>query len=207
MSFRLKTILGIAIIEAVLLFILIISVLGLLRSSNEEELFKRAYTTAQLFASSTRDAVLATDLAALEGAVAAVLTNPGVVYARVAGDAVVLAEGGDRRLLARPFRADAWAGAVTDGVYDAKAPISVQGVTYGHVEVGLSDAAIETVLADARATTMTIAALEMVMVALFSSLLGRYLTRGLDALRHGAQRLGQGQSFSRHSAGTPGRRG
>ena len=40
MSFRLKTVLGIAVIEVVLLAILVISGLNYLKSSNENELFR-----------------------------------------------------------------------------------------------------------------------------------------------------------------------
>jgi hypothetical protein len=83
MSFRLKTILGIAAIEAVLLLTLIVSSLQFLRASNEEELIKRAATAATLFATTTKDAVLATDLASLDSFVKEALKNPGLVYARV----------------------------------------------------------------------------------------------------------------------------
>ena len=60
MSFRLKTILGIASIQAVLLVLLIWISIGYLRSSNENELMKRAQTVVHLFGTTTKDAVLAT---------------------------------------------------------------------------------------------------------------------------------------------------
>lgn len=69
MSFRLKTILGVALIEAVLLSLLVISGIYYLRSSNEAQLAERARTTARLIASMTSDAVVATDLATLDALV------------------------------------------------------------------------------------------------------------------------------------------
>ena len=66
MSFRLKTIIGIASIEAVLLLFLIWTGINYLRTSNEEELIKRASTTLTLLLHASRDGVLSTDLATLE---------------------------------------------------------------------------------------------------------------------------------------------
>lgn len=193
MSFRLKTLLGIAFIQAVLLLAMIASSLDFLRTSNEDELQKRARATAQLFASTTRDAVLATDLASLESAVAAVLSNPDMVYARVSGSRGVLAQGGEPAALARPFRADARIALVRDGIFDAGADIVVQGVAYGRVEVGLSTASISNVLSEARTQIMSIAAAGIGLVALFSYFLGLYLTRGLDTLKEGTRRLAAGE--------------
>ena len=65
MSFRLKTMLGIAIIEATLLFILVLYSTSELRLSNEQALYNRAETTTILFANTSEDAVLSTDIASL----------------------------------------------------------------------------------------------------------------------------------------------
>ena len=58
MSFRYKTIIGIAIIEAILLGILIWNALIYLKSSNENELIKRGTVTAELLATIVKDAVI-----------------------------------------------------------------------------------------------------------------------------------------------------
>ena len=194
LSFRLKTILGIAAIEAVLLAVLIFSSLQLLKTSNVDELYKRTYTTARLFATTTKDAVLATDLASLESFVRQVITNPGIVYARVAGrQGVVLAQGGDPQLLARPFKADVKYDDLDDKVFDVYADIVVDGEAYGRVDIGFSTDAIEAVLTDARRQTITIAITEMLLVALFSYVLGLYLTRGLASLKQASQRIATGE--------------
>jgi hypothetical protein len=95
-----------------------------------------------LFATTAKDAVLATDLASLESLVHEALNNADVVYARVRdGDGLVLAEGGDAEALARPFTADSDPSRADDGVLDTSAAILAGGITFGAVELGLSVAA------------------------------------------------------------------
>lgn len=102
MSLRLKTILGVAAIEAVLLVLLITTVLNFMRADSEAALIQRAETVAALFATTSKDAVLSFDLASLESFAAEVMTNPGLVYARVRNaDGSVFAEAGRRRGRAR----------------------------------------------------------------------------------------------------------
>jgi PAS domain S-box-containing protein len=191
-SFRLKTILGIAAIEAILLAILIVSGMRWLHDSNEEQLMQRGATTARLFATTTKNAVLTSDLASLESFVGEALTDPGVVYARVRGEnGKVLVEGGDKEILALPFSADVDPSKAQDGVFDTYAEIREGGAYFGRVEVGLSVAEFHALMQEARAGGIAIAALEMVLVALFSLLLGTYLTRQLMELRDGSDRIGR----------------
>lgn len=194
MSFRLKTILGIASIEVILLAMLIWSSLDFLKTSNEEELIKRAATTATLFATTTKDAVLATDVASLKSFVKELLKNPGLIYARVISTSDgVLAQGGDPQALAQPFVGDDSYGKINDGIFDTSVNIVQAGMVYGRVEIGLSSAPIQEVLAQARGKTLAIAALEMTLTALFSFALGIYLTRQIKDLTEGSRRLADGE--------------
>ena len=85
---------GIAAIEALLLVILIWNSLDFLKTSNSEQLSKRAITTAELFASASKDAVLSSDLATLDTFVQELLTNPGISYVRIKdGFGKVLSQG------------------------------------------------------------------------------------------------------------------
>lgn len=193
MSFRLKIILGVLAIQALMLLIMIWSGLTVLRDSNEEALLKRTDTTAKLFASTTQSAVLATDLSALESFVDEVLSNPGIVYARVLSKQGVLAEGGEKSALARKFVADtSLASTANDGVFDAYADITVAGEKYGRVEIGFSTTAIQRLIEDTRNKAMLRAIFSLMLMGVFSWLLGHYLTRGLNALQQGAKQIAEG---------------
>jgi len=194
MSFRLKTILGVALIEAVLLFLLVWSGLRYIESSNEQEFTQRAWATVKSFAVTTKDAVLATDLASLESFVDEVMTYPGVLYARVRDmDGVVLAEKGEPANPAGDFVADVDVAGVTDGVFDTFVEIEEADTLFGRVEIGLSVTALQDLIADARKYSIGIALVEMGLVALFSFILGLYLTRQLTNLTRASERIADGE--------------
>jgi diguanylate cyclase (GGDEF)-like protein len=195
MSFRLKIILGIAGIQAVLLLLMIFGGLGILTRSNEEALLKRTETTTRLFATTAQAAVLATDVAALESFVNEVLSNPDIVYARVRSNLGVLAEGGDKQALTKKFVATQNLASASNsgGVFDAYADIGVAGEKYGRVEIGFSTASIQQLIDDTRNKAFLYALLSLVLVAQFSWMLGIYLTRGLNALQVGAKQVSEGE--------------
>ena len=193
MSFRLKTILGVALIEAVLLAFLIASALDFMRESHESQMQRYARATVSSFASLTADAVLALDLARLNAFSRELVANPGIAYARILdADGLELAGQGDRAQLQRPFQADGTLEGVNDGIYDTTSPILVAGERFGQVEVGIKVDDLQEIFAQARFWTLSIAGGEMVLVALFSLALGTYLTRQLAHLKQGAVRLSGG---------------
>ena len=195
MSFRLKTILGIAVIEITLLAILVFSGLSYLRQSSEVELLTRGEVTAQLFATMTSDAVLAFDLATLDALVEQTLLNPGIEYVRVRrDDGAVLSQGGDAEALAAPFVADtSIKTASSDGRLDVHSPIVAAGTTFGYVEIGLSTDRLQLAIAEARQWMLTIAGTEIIFVAIFGVILGTVLTRQLARLREAAKRVAAGE--------------
>jgi len=194
-SFRLKTVLGIAAIEFAMLAVLIVSGLYYLRSSNAEQLLERARTTARLFATMTSDAVLAMDLATLDALVGQTLKNHDIVYVRVRDRrGTVLSEGGDRAALGAPFQEDASVGdAVTDGRLDVAYSIVAAGQEFGRVEIGISTSVIAAVLSKASNWMLSIAAMEIAIVGVFGILLGTVLTRQLAFLRAGASKVAAGE--------------
>ena len=193
MSLRLKTILGIAAIEAVLLIVLVTTVLNYMRGTSEESLIQRAKTASALFATTAKDAVLSYDLASLESFSLEVMKNPGMVYARVLGpNGEVFAAAGDENKLQATFSGDESLRNISDGVYDTYALIEEGGAAYGRVEIGLDISSIDAALAKAKKLAGTIALVEMLLVALFSFVLGAYLTRQLKSLRHAARTIASG---------------
>lgn len=194
MSFRLKTILGIALIEVVVLATLVGNSLHHLKTSNEQELFTRAKVTTQLLATMTSDATISFDLATLDSLVQQTLRNEGLVYIRIRNkDGLVLSEGGEAEALSAPFVSDQSAQDAQDQRIDLSAPIVVGGNEFGSVEIGLSTHLLDTVLADGTRRMLTIAGVEIVLVALFGFALGTVLTRQLARLRRSAKRVAGGE--------------
>ncbi|MEM7293176.1 MAG: ATP-binding protein [Pseudomonadota bacterium] len=192
-SLRLKTILGIAGIEALLLVVLITTVINHMRESNTSLLSERANTTATLFATATKDALLSYDLASLESYTDEVMKNPGVVYARIIDHTgEVFAEAGSDEALASPFLEDRSLEGVNDGIFDASAVTVVDGVEYGRVQVGISTDAVIAAIKDVERLSISIAIVEMLLVALFSYFLGAYLLSELKVLRSAARDIGKG---------------
>ncbi len=190
MSFRLKTILGIALIQTTLLLVLVFSNLYFLRDSNEEQLLERTSTTSRLFASATKDAVLATDLARLEAFIEEILYNPEIVYVRIRdANGMVLAEGSNKLLPNSRIKPDQTLQTVDDGTFDTVAHIVEGDMLFGRVELGFSIESLARTFDSAKNWAVGIATAEVLLVALFSFLLGTYLTRGLQQLRIGSRKI------------------
>ena len=193
MSLRLKTILGVGIIEAISLIILITTVLNYMRLTSEESLENYVTTTTKLFATTTKDAVLSFDLASLQYFAEDILGNQGLLYARIFdSDNNLLAKGGDAQYVNTPFQLDNNFQDVDDSIYDANAFILVNGTRYGRIEMGFSIEEIEKSVSEARWLAATIAIVEMLLVALFSFILGVYLTKQLKVLRNSARQIAAG---------------
>jgi len=194
LSFRAKTILGIALIEALLLGVLVFSVLHFLRESNEQQVLRHARVTAETFAAMSRDAVIGHDLESLQSFARQLSGTEGTLYAQVLdAEQRVLAEAGQQAALDRPFVPHATLDEASDGMFAVASPVTVGGVNYGSVRIGLDVASLERTLAEARRWSLSLAALEMALVALFSLLLGRYLIRQIAQFTHGAQTIAAGQ--------------
>ena len=107
MSFRLKIVLGLILIQLLLVIMLIWSSLHFLRISNEVELSNRAFILAPSLAALMRPSVKANDTQELQREIDSILLRRNVVYVRVlAPDGSILAQGGDTSALARPFFED-----------------------------------------------------------------------------------------------------
>lgn len=179
MSFRLKTILGIALIEGLLLLFLVYTSIDYLRNSNEAEILKRAQNTAVLLAAAAKDAVLSTDLSTLEALVDEVSRQNQVHYVEIYDNQGVLVSRGD---LSEHEKHSELATLHPD-VVAVEADIVESGYPFGKVELGINTREFATFLHDASVRILSIAALEIVLVALFSWALGYFLSRKLLQLR------------------------
>ncbi|ADL54793.1 ATP-binding protein [Gallionella capsiferriformans] len=193
MRIRTKTILGIATIELVLLAILVGSALSVLRESNEAELMRRVQLGGVLLASAAKDAVISQDLATLDSLVIEAMNSGQIDMVRIVdADGVILAQRGDAAVLARPFHKEVHPDQVNDGILDWSSTVSAGGIQHGEVQLGIAIAPLTALLNSARHWAAGIASLEMLLVALFSWLLGSYLTRQLIALREASKTFSNG---------------
>ncbi|MBI2239936.1 MAG: PAS domain S-box protein [Magnetospirillum gryphiswaldense] len=191
MRFRTKTVVGVALIEAVLLTILVLSTLGIMQRSTEQQLLSRAETTGKLLAAASRDALLAWDFSTLDSIGREATESGKLRYVRfLERDGRVLSQLGG---FTGPFVADSGLEQAQDGVLDREADIMVSGLPYGRVQFGLAVDGVEAAMSQLRRWAFGISALEMALVALFSLILGHYLTRQLASLRDASQRLAAGE--------------
>jgi two-component system, sensor histidine kinase len=194
LSFRAKTVLGVALIEAVLLGVLVLSVMRFLRTSNEEWLLNHARVTSSTFAAMTRDAIVSTDIESLQSFAHQLGENRGIAFARVLdARGRVLAQAGPAEILRNADAIVDQPLADSSEIYAVSAPVLAGGLPYGAVQIGLNIADMHQTLASAKRWSLGIAALEMGLVALFSLLLGRYLTQQVAAFTRGVEQIRQGQ--------------
>ena len=162
MTFRQKTILGVASIEAILLLILVWTGINYLRTSNETELIKRASATLTLLSRASRDAVLSTDIATLQDIANDAIATPELSYVRIRNqDGVILAEAGEQLPAGIVFSADRDYASVDDGRFDSAIDIRESNTHYGRIEMGLSTLHINNIVSDARRKAIIIALVEM----------------------------------------------
>jgi signal transduction histidine kinase/HAMP domain-containing protein len=192
-SFRLKVILSIAVIEMIVLGVLTLSSISYLRHTNEQELLRRAQVTAQLMATMTSDAIVAFDLASLDSLVDQAMKNDTLIYARVRlQDGRILSQAGPQAILERPFQADEHAELVQDGILDISAPIIVGGNIFGFIEIGLSNDLIHNTVREGLERMALMVVINIALVALLGAAFGTVLTRQLKALQEGAGRVAKG---------------
>jgi signal transduction histidine kinase len=194
MSFRLKTILGIALIELSVMAILITVNQLNYGGSASAQLYRRVQATGDLYASMVADAVISIDLATLDAIVDNTLATSEMSYLRVRNrDGVTLYEAGDQGGLNAPFVADpSFEAALSDHRIDIVAPIEIEGQTYGVVEIGVPTDVVEAEMASALRWNILVALIGMSLVAVFGFLLGSALTRQLKTLQHGARMIAAG---------------
>ncbi|MES9905789.1 MAG: ATP-binding protein [Sedimenticola sp.] len=194
MSFRLKTIIGIAVIEAALLLILVLASLNFLRTSNQEAMSNRVESTMQTFATMVKDPMIGSDLATVDLFTSELAAHEDITYVRIRNAAGrVLSEHGRTDLLATALLDDKNITEVDDGIFDIHRDIMEGGMGFGRVEAGFSLAFMEQTIAEARKWFAFIVSIAILISALFSFVLGTYLTKQLSRLREASSKISQGQ--------------
>lgn len=180
-SFRLKTIIGIALIEALFLSLLIFNSLKILSTSHEDELQYRANTLADVFSHAVSDSVLSMDLATLYTLVDDLLASDEVLQVEVANRQKTLI------IKTKPSEQ-----VNAESAVQSESPIRVADAGFGFVRIWLDASYVADVVAHARTQSIRIALIEILFVSLASIALGAYLTTQLTRLRSEIERVEQG---------------
>ncbi|EOB4963969.1 TPA: response regulator [Vibrio vulnificus] len=188
MSFRIKTIIGIACIEIIMLMLLVFSAMNFMRQSNQEQFIQKANATSQMFARASKDALLSLDLATLDDLTQEILSLPDILYVDIRNNEQQLAFAGALPKVSADWQADDHV-SLGDLVFDVSEKITVDGLTYGEIRMGFNTTAIQTALDEASKAIVLIAVLEIILVALFSYFLGSYLSQNLYQLTRAAERV------------------
>ena len=200
MSLRARTILGVALIEAVVLIILVITGVRYIERAQEQEITVRAETAVRLLSSTFTDPVISGDLATINDTAETALEDTSLLYVHVVNlEGRVLASVaqpglgslGDRSL----DRTLADTGG--DGIFDARGEISVAGEAIETVRVGLDTSRTFAIVAAARRQALKIVGIEIALVALFSFILGTLLTRKLRGLEEAVDTVASGDFQTR----------
>ena len=194
MSFRLKVILGIALVEILALVGLVGTSVYFLRATNEQSFTQRFDAEADKLSVLIRDAVVASDLAALDAVGVLFMANPDSQYLRIRDNQRVLIDRGSSPPSSTEYSPDLSVGSVDDGVFDLQKVIYVDEFPIGFLEVGTSTAAFERVLEVARDRLIVVALLALILVVLTSWLIGVVLTRDLRNLRDALNEIVEGNT-------------
>lgn len=194
MSFKWKTILGIAVIEVVFLSFLVWQAASSIKDLGETDIEKRATDTVSLASTVLRDSLIAYDLATIKEQIDQIAALDGVTYVQLNGHGKNLAAAfGDDVNVAGP---DSHISEVTDGVFDVVHPLRVAGQKLGTLKIGFSVQELYSLTAQLQTRLYAIAITELVLVAFCSWWLAGYLTKRILLLREASEKLQAGQSVS-----------
>ncbi len=184
MTFRSKTIAGVALLQLVILGILLFITVGAMKKSGGEEVDRRADVTLRLVAASARDALISKDFATLDAIVAEALTTGSVAYLRFFDE-----EGN--------VLAESKATSTSNVLTERHQQVVVAGNNFGIVRLGIDSQELDNAIFAAGRLSTSIAFVGLALTALFSWFLGSYLTRQLEALRLAGARLAAGELDTR----------
>lgn len=195
-SFKFKTILGIAFIESILLALIYFTSINSLNETNEKQIVSRANETSNLIALWVRNGLLTYDVGNTEAFIENLSQGESLLYIHVKNDeGKTFAFAGDEefkyQLTVEDSSLDS---AYVDGVFDVVSKIEIDGIQIGTVELGLSVSELSKFIDQVAYKIKAIAIAEVFLSALFSWFLGWLLTRRLDNLKDVAGAVKEGRS-------------
>lgn len=183
MTFRLKTIISITIIQSLMLLVLVFSSVKFLSDSSEQQLLTRSAATLHMFTKAIKEPLNSGDKKAITALMNDLIALGKICYVKIYdanGD--LIAKGGPR-LHEIPNPDSPILHNASDGSYDIQAVIKNGDIPLGNVEVGFGTHGMNTFLDQSKSWIYTIASIELIFVIGLSFLLGNLLTRNLQKLK------------------------
>lgn len=184
LSVRTRCVLGIALIEVVVLFFLTANSLAILETSHSEQLSKRADTLTSLLADAVARPLASSDVDTLNRIATQLLQHKEILAVRVHDSS---------RLLVNQQQAELPSADTGMVAFTAREDIQLDGKRLGMVELSIDRRDIDAAMREARNQSLKIALIGIVLVALASIFMGRYLFRMLNRLQEGIEQAHQGQ--------------
>ncbi len=193
-NFRYKVILGIAVIELVMFLALITNDLKILVASHKDIMQDTIDTTLASFTSATYNAIVSTDTATLDELTARLSSTPIVAFVRIDNsEGITLSASKDDTYQGHDItRVDKHFEDSRDGVFHTATPITSGIGPIATLYTGFHVAKLQATREAARTRAVRIAGLGLMLSAIFSYVLGTLLSRRLELLRIGAEKIASG---------------
>lgn len=191
MSFRIRTMIGVLFIELVLVSMLIGSNVLNLTHQIEGDLKKRAEFIGNVFASTAKNAITSFDIATMDDYVNDIAKNEDIVYARIVKGEVILSEAGVKVSSDKSFDKHLKLEAIDDEVFDVQFPVIEAGKAFANVQLGISTSKLQKSIDEEKNKAIFIGVIGLTLSALFSFLLGTFLTQKLATLRRASKSISE----------------
>lgn len=183
MTFRLKTIIGITIIQSIMLLILVFSSVKFLSDSSEQQLLTRSSATLHMFTKAIKEPLNSGDKKAITTLMNDLIALGKICYVKIYDANGDLITKGGPKLHEIPNPDSPILHNASDGSYDIQTIIKNGSTSLGKVEVGFGTHGMNTFLAKSKSWIYAIASIELIFVIGLSFLLGNMLTRNLNKLK------------------------
>ena len=192
MKFRYKTIIGIASIEIVLLALIVFTVLSDLKSSNQTQIEQQINSITALFIASIKDAYLSNDQATISSITQLLTANESINYIKIIDrQGEIVSSYGNQASLDSSFIGDDNLTKVNDNIFDIQRNIIVSKQVFGNVQFGFNVKYLNDSILKTTQHLIFYAIVEVLLVAMFSYLLGNYLTRQLNDIKRANKAISQ----------------
>ena len=190
MSLRLKTILAIGLVEVLVLMVLGYSTLNAMQRSILQEFDSRIKVTQQLVSGVAKEALIAFDLARLDGVVQELIKDPDIDYVGVSTNNNWVSFSGEP--VSAVVENESPNTVLIEPVVDTRAAVTEGGQAFGWVHIGFRSDRIQTQLVEVQSRFAAIAVVGLMLSALLSYILGSWLSQRVMRLNDAADRLGRG---------------